>query len=289
MAFKGVLPAPRVVAAPHGLFSAADVVERGARDEHWGQGFEALSEICSFTASIHDICGAIDSVQVFDGADASRWRSVRPFGIVVLDDGCSSIGLPADDRRSRVVRQLDLIAEKAIEAELFSGAYRREYDDFIGETSDAYLSSSTASVVEDSTGGFSPLQGLAILEQAYAASSPGVPGVLHLTPLLAVALKRQLVRVDGKLYTITGTRVVIGAGYDGRGPGETVPPTSLVQHWMYMSGPAYVVLGAKELITVDEVQSVSTTDNSTVFAAERPAAVYVDGCGQYAIKVDITA
>lgn len=289
MAFKGVLPAPRVTAAPYGLFSAAEVVERGPRDEHWGRGFEALSEICSFSAAIHDICGAVEPVSVFDGSEATRWRSVLPFGIVVTDDGCSTIGLAKDDRRARVVRQLDLVTEKAVETELYQGLYRREYDNFVSETSDAYLSSSTATVVADSTGGFSPLQGLAILEQAYAASSPGVPGVLHLTPLLAVALKRQLIRADGKLYTITGSRVAIGSGYDGRGPGDTSSPSSLVQHWMYMSGPTYVVLGAKELITINEAMSVNPADNSTVFAAERPAAVYVDGCGQYAIKVDITA
>src|SRR3954463_11102675 len=105
MAFKGIIPAGSYKPAPFGLFSVAEVVERGPRDEHWGQGFEAESELCNYDATLVDVCAAIPDVPLFESS-VQRWQSIRPFGIVVADR-CTTIGWNVDDRKARVIRQLE--------------------------------------------------------------------------------------------------------------------------------------------------------------------------------------
>ena len=296
MAFKGVFPAAAVVEAPFGLFSAATVVERGPRDEHWGQGFEAMSEACAFDASIHDICGGIPPVDVyFQRGD--RFVSVRPFGILATDE-CSTVGFSVEDRKARVTRQLELVTQKSVEAEFWGGVYRGAWEAEQALLSGApegsfpagqsYLSRSDTEVLGDTaTTSQSPKVGLALLEQGLADRGPGYEGVIHMSPLVASMFAGVLEPgEDGKLRTMSGHRVAVGAGYDGRGPGQTAPPSAFA-HWMYATGPMFVVLGSKELITVNEQQATNASTNMMTYVAARPAAVYSDGCCQLAVQADI--
>ena len=117
MPFKGVFPAAQLTPAPYGLFSVADVERHGTRDSHWGSHFSQESESCVFDAAIVDVCGAEAPIQVFDSTDAERFFDVHPFGIIARDE-CLSVGWSVQDRKARVLRQLDLITEKAVETEL---------------------------------------------------------------------------------------------------------------------------------------------------------------------------
>lgn len=285
MAFDGVVPAGNVKPAPYGLFSVADVVERGPRDEHWGNGFSAMSEACTFTSRIVDVCGAVAPVDVFVKA-GERFKSVKPFGILTLDE-CLSVGYDAEDRRARVVRQLEIVTEKAVETELWVGNYRRAWnlDDPDPDEPDTYLSQSTTDVVEGTAQ--KPTVALALLEQALADCGPGYQGVIHLSPLTASVLGNHLHEEDGKLLTNSGNLVAVGSGYDGRGPGDSAAPADKFVHWMYATGPVRVVLGSKELITVNPAQATNVKTNEMTYAAERPAAVYTDGCCQLGAKADI--
>ena len=293
MAFKGVIPAPAVPEAPFGLFSAATVVERGPRDEHWGQGFEAMSEACAFDASIHDICGGIPPVDVYVQS-GDRFVSVRPFGILATDE-CSTVGFSVEDRRARVTRQLELVTQKSVEAEFWRGTYRAEWEAvYSGQNGGAlpvgqsYLSRSDTEVLGDTaTTSQSPKVGLALLEQGLADRGPGYEGVIHMSPLVASMFAGVLEPGDdGKLRTMSGHRVAVGARCDGRGPGQTAPPSAFA-HWMYATGPMFVVLGSKELITVNEQQATNASTNMMTYVAARPAAVYSDGCCQLAVQADI--
>ncbi len=288
MAFNGVIPAAKLVEAPFGLFSAAEVSERGPRDEHWGQGFAAMSEACTFDASIVDVCGGIPPIEVFTGSD-QRWKQVRPFGIVAKDE-CLALGFNAEDRRARVIRQLDVITNKAVERELWVGDYRAAWDADL-ESAEAgsstplgYLSQADTEVVEATAQ--KPQIALALLEQAYADCGPGLRATIHVSPLVAEMLGDHLTAEDGKLYTHQGNIVAVGSGYDGSGPGQAAP-TNKFTHWMYVTGQVFVVLGSKELVTVNEVQATNAVTNEMTYVAERPAAVYVDGCCQFAAQADV--
>lgn len=284
MAFNGVIPAAKLVEAPFGLFSAAEVTERGPRDEHWGQGFAAMSEACTFDASIVDVCGGIPAVEVFSGSD-QRWKQVRPFGILAKDE-CLSIGFSAEDRRARVIRQLEAVTAKVVERELWAGDYRAAWDTEVG--ADAiplgYLAHADTEVVESTAQ--KPHVALGLLEQAYADCAPGLRATIHVSPLVAEGLGKRLIQHDGKLYTRQGNIVAVGSGYNGSGPGQVVPDNNFT-HWMYVTGQTFVVLGSKELITVNEVQATNAVTNEMTYVAERPAAVYTDGCCQFAAQVDV--
>ena len=281
MAFNGIIPAEAVEPAPHGLFNVADVDRRGVRDDHWGVGFSAMSEACTFDASIIDICGAYPAVPVFT-KDGPRFSEIRPFGIVAYDR-CLSIGFSAEDRMARAIRQLDVVSQKAVETELWTGGYTGQLDE------PGTFLASTESENVGTAGTAQPAKiGLALLEQGLASCNPGAPGVIHMSVLTASILGPHLeVNDDGKLQTIAGNLVVVGSGYDGRGPGDTSAPADPFTHWMYATGKVYVVLGSEEATTVTAADALDTKTNEMTYAAERPAAVYTDGCCQLAVQIDI--
>lgn len=281
MAFNGIIPAGDTTHAPYGLFNVADVDEKGPRDEHWGMGFSALSEACSFDSKIFDVCGTAGPADVFV-KDGVRYQDVAPFGIVSFDK-CISIGATAEDRKARAVRQLALISQKAVETEFWNGPFAgssTEPRPFLASTDHTDIVSSTPE---------KPRIGLAMLEQALADCGPGLEGTIHMSPLVASMLGDYLVMDDndGKVRTQVGNLVAIGAGYDGRGPGDTTPPADPYVHWMYATGKVYVILGSEEAVTVNPTDALDTKTNEMTYAAERPAAVYTDGCCQFAVQTDI--
>jgi hypothetical protein len=108
-----------------------------------------------------------------------------------------------------------------------------------------------------------------------------------MSPLVAAMFGGLLDDSDEKeLRTTSGNRIAVGSGYDGSGPGQAAPPNNFT-HWMYATGPMFVVLGSKELITINEQQATNAQTNMMTYVAARPAAVYSDGCCQLAVKADI--
>lgn len=287
MPFKGVFPAAQNTPAPFGLFSVADVTRHTTRDSHWGSHFSQETEACVFDASIVDVCGAEAPIQVFDSTDAERWTDVHPFGIIAKDS-CLSVGWSVQDRKARVKRQLELITEKAVETELWNGAYLQAWNTTEGvtpATQGMYLASTSATTLNAGTA-VRPKIGLALLEQALAECSTGYQGSIHMTPLIASMIGMEMQRDGDKLVTSNGNSIVVGTGYDGRGPGQAAP-TDAFTHWMYATGPMFVHLGAGELITVSEGEAVNAATNEMTYVAERPASVHWDGCCHLAVQVDI--
>lgn len=280
MAFKGVIPAPKAVPSPFGLFGVADVTRPGAGDEHWAGGFSAETELCSFNSSIVDICGGPDVPVVV--ASGEMFRDVSPFGIKAIDE-CLTPGWTVQDRRARVLRQLELVTQKAVERELWNGTYSIQ-----AANSNLYLSKTGAAEVISSAA-VSPRTGLALLQQAFANCGVGVQGIVHVTKSTAEVLgdSLSLDRDKGDAHTRAGNLVAIGNGYDGRGPGDLVPPTDPMIVWMYMTGPVSVRLGPAEMVTPSEVEALDIRTNVMRYVALRPASVSWDGCCHFAVQVDI--
>lgn len=280
MAFKGVIPAPKAVPSPFGLFGVADVTRPGAGDEHWAGGFSQETELCSFDASVVDVCGGPDIPVVV--ADGDLFGEVQPFGIKAVDE-CLTPGWNVQDRRARVLRQLELVTQKAVERELWNGTYALQ-----AENTNSYLSKDGAAALV-SADVISVRTGLALLQQAFANCGAGTQGIVHMTKSTAEILgdSLSLDRDKGDAFTRGGNLVAIGNGYDGRGPGDLLPPTDPLIVWMYMTGPVAVRLGPAEMVTPSEVEALDARTNVMRYVALRPASVTWDGCCHFAVQVDL--
>lgn len=283
MVFDGIIPATKLKLMPYGLFSVADVTNHGTGDEHWVNAFDAESEACAFNASIVDVCGG-DDIPVLLKED-ERFKKVFPFGIKAEDE-CLSVGFKAEDRRARVIRQLQLITQKAVEQELWNGTYAQA-----ASNDSAYLSDDDAVQVVSDAGGIAPVLGLALLEQALATCGAGVQGVIHMprviVNLVMDKLKLQDDRDDNYLTTINGNLISLGSGYDGRGPGEDEPQGALTP-WMYATGPVFVHLGPPELVTPGAREATNIGTNVMTYVAVRPATAFWDGCCHFGVQVDLS-
>lgn len=221
MVFRGIYPAPELKPTEFGLFSAARVVTHTTRDydERWVRGFSQEFD-SQPTVRLLDSTGG-DAHTLFDGSRLQRFQDVESFFIEV-EDFRSAFNAAGEDRFARVLRQLEVATQKAVERELWDG-YAAQADG----TSTVYLTKAgEATLVADTPAtGLSPAYALAALESALSNSPVGEQGVLHLTRDIATLLGSQwlLMRVEddpGKFHveTINGTTAIVGSGYTGDGP-----------------------------------------------------------------------
>jgi hypothetical protein len=285
MVFTGVMAPPRVKPLRFGLFSAATVVEHGDSDEHWLGGFEYETESCNFLSTLRDPCQPELIDYVFDAQDQPRSFKANPFSINAIDK-CSTFGFAETDRRARVMRQLELVTQKAVERELWGGTFAD-----ILSNENRFLASNAAEDVTPTGGAVSARTAVAILEGAMAGDcGPGVEGVIHMSRTaasLASSLYRQVPEDPNRLETMLGTAVAAGGGYSGAGPDGTVPTDG--SSWIYATGPVKVDLGPKQLINARTAEALDIHVNDLIYQAERPAAVTWDGCCLFAVHVDLTA
>lgn len=285
MAFNGVVTADRLVEPSYGLFSVARVKNRGARDEHWIGGFYVETVACSTSTEGVPLCAAgEDFYTIHEATDDSPFFHVVGFGILEKYQCENSIGINAVDRRATVVEQVKRVSEFAVEDELWSGtAAQLDAAGIVPAT--RWLAAAT-DVTPTAGTAVKPALAVALVEQNFADNNPGIQATIHVTPLIAAALEKSLtVDADG-LRTVNGSLVTVSRGGGGlEGPATGSSPT---KHWVYATGPVHVDLGSEELITVSSSESVNPENNSVIFAAERPAAVYFDGCAWYGALADAT-
>lgn len=281
MASNGIVTAERPVAPAYGLFSVARVKNRGERDEHWIEGFTVETDTCGITVNTLPLCASTaDWHEAVNNSDGSRFFHVPSFGILGTWECDNSIGINAVDRRATVVRQLELVTEFAVEQELWSGHLMQgDTDDFAG---DRYLTQAE----RVGTGAYKAKVALGLVEQAFAANNPGVQATIHITPLVLSIMDHTFDEKDGHLITENGSLIYVNRGGDPDvGPASGGSET---KHWIYATGPVYVELGSKELITTSASESVNAKTNQVRYTAERPAAVYFDGCSWYGALADAT-
>lgn len=285
MAFNGVIRAPQPDEPSYGLFSVAEVRTHGARDEDWIGGFNVETDVCGYVTRLLPQCIATDDtpIEVHDGDDGSAWFHVSSFSIVHSFECDNSIGYNAVDRRKTVVNGLNRVTEFSVERELWTGEVAQV--DSYSTPADRFLEGATD--VTPSGGAAKPEVAIALVEQAFAEGNPGVQATIHITPLIAASLRKSFFfEEDGKLRTANGSLVSISRGGDGdSGPSSGGSDTT---HWVYATGPVYVELGGEELITTSTSESVNPVTNAVIFVAERPAAVYFDGCSWFGALADAT-
>lgn len=126
--------------------------------------------------------------------------------------------------------------------------------------------------------------GLGLLESALADCYNGV-GVIHVPVKLLPTLQAyDLVIVKGgKLTTLNGNLVAVGAGYPGTSPSGATPATG--EAWMYATGAVFAYRGGVQ-IPPDKVSSINRATNTREMIAERTYVVGWDCC-HHAVLVDL--
>jgi hypothetical protein len=289
MAFNGVTPADKLVSPSYGLFSVATVKERGIGDEHWGNGFFVESAACGGRTEGVPYCASTSTAPytIFDGSASSPYFHVAPFGILEFYECDNSVGHRSAKFRETVVKLLEAVSEFAVERELWLGTAAQLDDN--PEPAARWLTEAT-DVTPVAGTAVKPALAVALVEQAFASANPGVQATIHITPLIASILGAAGYFEEdgnsGRLVTVAGSLVSISRGGDGdEGPAAG---GSATKHWVYATGPVHVDLGAEELVTISLSESVNASTNEVIYAAERPAAVYFDGCSWFGALADAT-
>lgn len=143
-----------------------------------------------------------------------------------------------------------------------------------------------------------PVAALGCLEQALADATGGRNGYLLLGPELALALAAEsvLLREGGRLITVTGTRVIVTGGFDGRAPtgspGES--PGDPCEPWnssgaplagdeLYIYATASVWAGVGTALMRSDVDRANNTasarEERIALSAFTPCATFAAGSG----------
>jgi hypothetical protein len=277
---NGPLPRP-----PRRTFVDA-VNEPDVEDAHAFNGIQVYGYIPD-TGSVFGVCGAAASPAV--KLEQQHPNPLPVFGplTLYLAETCQvrSIMLasgegPANDAfKARAAVTFAAIESAAVAHEFWTG-------DEIGNPA---LADGNADVV--TSGATSPIYALALLEQAIAET--GRWGMVHMSPRLAVMLSGLGNGVivpdrDGKLYTITGTQVVVDAGYDGTAPAGEGASSGSVE-WAYATGPVELIRDAPIIVPNEMREAINFVDNQNeiTYRAERYAIPYWDTALQAAAEVDL--
>jgi hypothetical protein len=278
MAYAGVFPAAEIIQAPFGLASgSATVINHDVDDNHWVLGYEQEFALCDIIVQGWDLCASTSAVTFHDTTASDRYDKVQPFAVIVRD-GCESAMGPKfrREREKRLLDLLDIASLKAAERELWAGPVTIA-GEAVAADRNKYLKDGNATSVGAAV---APKIALAQLEDALANCDVGELGVIHMTRGTATQLWGELEREGDRLTTVAGTNVVVGTGYTAE---------SSTSAMMFATGPVIVHLGASTMLSDNEADYFTTSDNKFVLQAERPVAVTWDGCCHFSATVTYTA
>lgn len=269
-------------ASPFGILSpATTVVER--HDDYWLNGFEY---------EIGDARVKVDNAIIMGAATPNEIVSIvpntgntlghyYPFDIEAEVEH-STFGLTPDKVEESAKKALDIVTQKAIEAEFWTGGVAK----LLTEQNDNRYLASTNSIDVTPTAGTAvkPRYGLALLEGALGGATIGSVGTIHAPRAVAGILKLE--QDNNTLFTKLGNTVVAGTGYSKIGPSGAAAGTN--QYWMYATGPVTVILGDMNITPGEVSQAIDTRVNTIKYYVDRPAAVTWSTSNVYAVLIDLS-
>lgn len=289
MAFpkNGVVEAPKIVMPEYGLLSVIKP-ESSTNEDRWIRGFAQEWQTDLYAANLWDATDTTSDAVASD-ATPTRYTEIDPFFIEV-EEIISTFSFLGIDRIERIKNQIEGVTQKAMEQELWEG-YIRQTESHPNLS----LSDASATLVNGTTA-LSAARALALLDHTIAATSPcGESGVIHMTRDVAGILAANYMiyhnAARGHMQTISGTTIVIGSGYNGKGPvGVTGEAASATNKWMYGTGTVKTYIGKIDVVNDNYAQAydVSGNQNDMRLKAIRPAAVYFDPTIHLAVRVDLT-
>ncbi len=271
--FEAVGPAfsldgPPPVAPPHSLLNTEGVVvERDATRVLNGVNVWGYPTGCS---SLWEPCDT-GTFRVKD--DDSTQPNVRFDSFVVYKPvTCSAMGL-------RDPQELFDRAEAVLEATISAGVERAlasgvDLNPFFGDSNVDILNSGTA---------VSAKVGQSFLEEYLGTECR--QGMLHFTPAIVSSLQSWPTTGSERqeLFSINGTPIVSGMGYQGVDTAALSTPTAK-EDWAFATGPVKVYLGPVRLDSVRE--NLDREINLLTFRAERYVLAIWDTALQGAVLVD---
>jgi len=278
-----LVPTAGLEVAPFGILSPATTTYNES-DSFWTSGitYEAMDAGLVVINSTIMGASAAGSVTVADNtASKEFYKTYYPFD-VKASVKVSTMGTNPNDIEASAKRALDIVTQKAVEAEFWNGDVAK----LLTSDNDNRFLASTQSVDVTPTPGTAVKvrYGLALLEQAIAGTPVGAQGLIHAPRDVASALR--LDSDSNTLRTELGTPVVAGVGYSKKGPTGSVAAAG--KAWMYATGPVSVRLGPT-IVTPDKLnQAVDTRINTIEYFAERPVAITWSTTQSYAVLVDLT-
>ncbi len=277
------VPGPKRTPHRYGLLSVTDPIT--PEDGHWEGGITWDDDLCSNVHSTTEYCPI--PVPGFPAKILDRdFQSccADPF-IVYASYDCPPIGNTAEDAFSTAKERLLVKEGPEVERTFWTGVAEDGID---VNPSLAFGNSECGSAPVDLTGSAGPvgvIGSMAVLESALGDCAPGT-GVIHANYGVASFLASQnLIFERGDAwYSVTGQRIVVGAGYPGSGPGNITAEAGTT--WLFATGPL-VVYRSEVFLTPERFkEAMDARINSVQIYAER---VYSVGwsCCLFAIQTSL--
>lgn len=219
----------------------------------------------------------------------------RPVSLITALE-CSTFG--GIDVRQVASQNLDETSDWALAREMLTGeASARDANPNVvdGGGGNPSLQSAAVSLGDSFS---DPVGALGCLEQAIADATGGRRGVILAGPEVALALATfdLVMREGGRLVTMTGTRVIVDGGFDGRAPDSAESPESPGDEsppcvpWNSAPGPALgdplwlyatasIWAGVGTALMRDDVNRANNTASAR---EERPALAAFTPCATFA-------
>lgn len=271
------ITAPPLTEARMGLLASVDVIEDDVR---WEGGLAYEAEDCSFeNAGAGDPCGTAAKTLT---TNSSPTVENEPF-YVWAGDQCSTFGSLARDGSGRARRKLLACQSRLIESELWLGTQAQAATP---DWPNRWLANDAFANTISTGPSLSPVDALACLEQGIADCACNGIGMIHATRALVTLWTSSwlVFREGNRLFTVLGTIIVPGGGYDGSGPSGQAAVDGSV--WAYATSPVSVRLSPIEVLPRNAVEAVNRETNTISFRAERLASVTFDPCCHLAVEVD---
>ncbi len=262
----------------YGLVVNADVIDEG--DEHWANGIQVHGYIPD-CARGWSVCGQIASPPD-QKASQETANPLPEFGPLTayLTETCSTRTMePTQEAfKARASTTFSAVEGAVVEDQFWSGTWLPD---------NPHLADANADVLNNDTA-TSITNGLALLENAIAATCRG--GVIHMTPGLAIAISTLggggvLQAIGGALYTVNGTLVIPGYGYDGSAP-EGSTDVSGTEEFAYATGPVEVLRSDAFVMPPEVAQAVDRAQNTIEYRAERYYIPFWDTQLQAGVRID---
>lgn len=278
----------------HGLLQSARVLTPGEDGvpERWEGGFGIWTGSCD-GAKAWDPCTPHDNIrydrQKDSQTDEPDYEPYQPF-VAYTTVTCSSFGFEGANYVERAKSMLTDFQSSAIEREFWTGEAIDANPHLISTPfdDDHIVNPGGAG---NATIPVSPREALILLTQAIAECYGDVRGMIHASPGLVTAwLDMGAVAHDddGRLVSVVrGDFIVAGSGYDRTVGPHGAPLVTGQQEWAFATGMVYVLVGDDiEVYPETLAEALDRQTNTVEFRAERTAAVWHDGCCQFAVLVD---
>lgn len=185
-----VVEAPAVVPHPHGIFAVAE--PRVMTEAHWRLGVQWQSHGCVATDSTTSPCFIEDEIAALTPDDGCSVSTFDPFTVYAYSNA-AVIGRTLDQHRDDAITRLLAGEQFGVEAEFWAMM--------------------TSEVTTVNLTGYTARYALGVVEQLLGETYGGT-GVIHVNRATAIILDDAIGVSGGRMQTVLGTPVVVGAGYD---------------------------------------------------------------------------